>query len=469
MALALSATLRAVFGRLLIANRGEIARRVIRACRGLGIESVAVFSTADRDALFVSEADHAVCIGPPRASESYLDMEAVLEAAIYSDAQAIHPGYGFLSENALFAQMVLQQRLAWVGPPPGVIRMMGEKAAAKAAMRDAGLPLIPGSEGVIETLEEARALAPDLGYPVLVKASAGGGGRGMRRADGPEDLESAWDEARREALSAFGSDEVYLEKFLTGARHIEFQVLADSWGNAVHLFERECSIQRRHQKLLEEAPSLAIDSKTRLSLGARVAAAAAEVGYVGAGTVEFLQDIASGELHFIEMNTRLQVEHPVTEMITGFDLVEAQIRIAAGEKLWVSQEDLQFNGHAIELRLNAEDPSDGFRPVPGTLERFEMPEVPAELGRLRVDAAVEESSKVSPYYDSMIAKLIGWGNDRGQAIEVCKKALDGLVVEGVPTTASVHSAILNAPDFLAGDLMVGRIPGCPDLSEVSGA
>ena len=455
-----------MFGRVLIANRGEIARRVIRACRRLGIESVAVHSTADRDALFVQEADHAVCIGPARASESYLNMEAILEAAMQSDAQAIHPGYGFLSENALFAQMVMQQRLAWIGPPPGVIRTMGEKAAAKTAMKAAGLPMIPGSEGVVPSLDEALALANDMGYPVLIKASAGGGGRGMRRADDPAGLEAAWTEARREALSAFGNDDVYIEKFLTGARHIEFQVLADSWGNAIHLFERECSIQRRHQKLLEEAPSTAIDEATRMAMGARVAEASAAIGYVGAGTVEFLQDIATGELYFIEMNTRLQVEHPVTEMITGFDLVEAQIRIAAGERLWVRQEDLSIKGHAIELRLNAEDASEGFRPVPGTLTRFDLPSIDSDAGELRIDAAVEAGSKVSPYYDSMIAKVIGWGADRAASIAVCKRAVDELVVEGVPTTAAVHSAILGAPDFAEGDLLVGRIPGRPDLSEV---
>ena len=439
---------------------------MIRACRGLGIESVAVYSTADKDALFVAEADRAVCIGPARASQSYLNMEAILEAAIQSDAQAIHPGYGFLSENALFAQMVLQQRLAWIGPPPSVIRKMGEKAAAKSAMSAAGLPMIPGSDGLVDSLADAQPLCEQLGYPILVKASAGGGGRGLRRADDAASLESAWNEARREALSAFGCDDVYIEKFLTGARHIEFQVLADSWGNAVHFFERECSIQRRHQKLLEEAPSTAIDESTRMAMGARVAAAAAEVGYVGAGTVEFLLDIASGELHFIEMNTRLQVEHPVTEMVTGFDLVEAQIRIAAGERLWFTQDDISLSGHAIELRLNAEDVDDGFRPVPGQIKRFTIPVIPEGSGRLRVDAAVEQGCSVSPYYDSMIAKLIGWGADRAQATAVCQAALDGLVVEGVPTTANLHAAILAAPDFVAGDLLVGRIPGRPDLSEV---
>ncbi len=447
-----------MFGRLLIANRGEIARRVIRACHGLGIEAVAVFSEPDRDAPFVHEADHAVCIGPARAAHSYLDADAILQAAAQTEAQAIHPGYGFLAENALFAQRVLQQRLAWVGPPPGVIRLMGEKASAKAAMKAAGLPLIPGSDGLLADLDSAIALAADIGYPVLLKADAGGGGRGMRRADDEAGLRAAWDEARREALAAFGNDDVYLEKYLDDSRHIEFQVLADSWGNAIHLFERECSVQRRHQKLLEEAPSVALSAELRASTGARVAAASAAVGYVGAGTVEFLLDRKSGELYFIEMNTRLQVEHPVTEMITGFDLVEAQIRIAAGEKLWIAQDDLSIDGHAIELRLNAEDPDADFKPSPGTVSTFRVPD-PVDGGRIRVDAAVDEGSAVSPYYDSLIAKLIGWGPDRAASIAVCDAALGGLQIEGVPTTAGLQRRILGSPDFAAGDLRVGVIPG----------
>ncbi len=428
---------------------------MIRACRELGIESVAVHSEPDRDAPFVAEADHSVCIGPARATHSYLDIDAILQAAAQTEAQAIHPGYGFLAENALFAQMVLQQRLAWVGPPPSVIRLMGEKDAAREAAVAAGLPVVPGSDGIIPTLDEARVEADRIGYPVLLKAVAGGGGRGMRRADDAASLETAWNEARREALSAFGNDDVYLEKYLDDARHIEFQVLADSWGNAIHLFERECSVQRRHQKLVEEAPSVALTAEQRASMGARVAHAAAAVGYVGAGTVEFLQDRRDGELYFIEMNTRLQVEHPVTEMITGFDLVQAQIRIAAGEKLWIGQDDLAIDGHAIEVRINAEDPDDDFRPTPGEVTRFDLP----ELDGLRVDAAVDAGSKVSPYYDSMIAKLIGWGADREASIATVRAALGGLQVEGVCTTASLQDRILAAPDFAAGDLRVGVIPG----------
>ncbi len=455
-----------MYGRVLIANRGEIARRVIRACTELGIESVAVHSEPDVDAPFVREADHAVCIGPAKAAESYLNIAAILEAAERTHSQAIHPGYGFLSENALFAQMVLQARLGWIGPPPSVIRTMGEKSSAKAAAQAAGLPVVPGSHGLLASLDEALSLADDMSYPVLLKADAGGGGRGMRKAGNPAELRQGWDEARREAASAFGNDAMYLEKFLGNARHIEFQVLADRWGNAVHLFERECSIQRRHQKLLEEAPSTALSPKRRAQMGALVARAAQDLGYEGAGTVEFLLDSASSELYFIEMNTRLQVEHPVTEMITGIDLVQAQIRIAAGEKLWFDQDDISLGGHAIELRLNAEDPDDDFRPSPGAIERFHVPE-PSNGGRLRIDAAVDEGSAVSPYYDSMIAKIIGWGADRKTAIATCSEALSGMELRGVPTTASLHRDVLADADFAAGILQVGIIPGRPDLSEVA--
>ena len=450
-----------MFRRILIANRGEIARRVIRACDALGIESVAVHSTADADAPYVREATTSVCIGPPRASQSYLVPEAILQAAIQTEAQAIHPGYGFLSENALFAQMVQQERLGWIGPPPGVIRLMGEKSPAKEAMKAVGLPMVPGSGGLLDSLDEALAVAETIGYPVLLKADAGGGGKGMRRADSPDELREAWVSARAEALASFGSDAVYLERYLTSGRHIEFQVLADAWGNAVHLFERECSVQRRHQKLLEEAPSVALTHEQRMGMGKRVADAAAAIGYQGAGTVEFLQDPESGELYFIEMNTRLQVEHPVTEEITGFDLVQAQIRIAAGEKLWITQDDLSITGHSIELRINAEDPDNDFRPGPGTLSKL----TPPTGDRVRWDAAVVEGSRISPYYDSMIAKLITWGPDREAAIARSLAALDGLDVEGVPTTASLHRAVLSAPDFAAGNLRVGVIPGRPDLSE----
>jgi len=452
-----------VFQRLLVANRGEIARRVIRGAKKLGIETVAVFSDADREMPFVREADRSVCIGPARAAESYLDMEAILQAAQQTESHAIHPGYGFLSENALFAQMVIQQRLIWVGPPPRVIRLMGEKSPAKAAMKKVGLPMIPGSDGLLESLEEAAALAEKIGYPVLLKADAGGGGKGMRRADDPASLAEAWTAASNEARAAFGNGALYLEKYLEGARHIEFQILADQWGNAIHLFERECSIQRRHQKLLEEAPSLAISNDVRMKLGERVANAVAAIGYSGAGTVEFLRDAKSGELYFIEMNTRLQVEHPVTEEITGIDLVEAQLRVAAGERLWLKQSDVKMSGHAIEIRLNAEDPDNGFRPTPGTIDALSAPVGPRGTGRVRLDAAVEAGSRISPYYDSMIGKLIAWAPSRAEAITTLAGALDELDVRGVTTTASLHKTILAAPDFKAGDLQVGTIPGRPDL------
>ncbi len=452
-----------MFQRLLVANRGEIARRILRAAKKLGIQTVAVYSDADRDMPFVREADRAVCLGPARAAESYLDMEAILQAAAQTEAQAIHPGYGFLSENALFAQMVIQQRLVWVGPPPRVIRLMGEKSPAKAAMKAVGLPMIPGSDGLLESVEAAIELAERIGYPVLLKADAGGGGKGMRRADDRASLIEAWTAASTEARAAFGNGALYLEKYLEGARHIEFQVLADSWGNAVHVFERECSVQRRHQKLLEEAPSVAITHEQRMTMGKRVADAVAALGYSGAGTVEFLRDARSGELYFIEMNTRLQVEHPVTEEITGIDLVEAQLRIAAGEKLWLKQEDLAIRGHAIEVRLNAEDPDRGFRPTPGVVEALSVPVGPRGVGRVRMDAAVEPGSRISPYYDSMIGKLITWGPDRAAAIATMRDALGALEVRGVTTTASLHQTILAAPDFAQGDLRVGVIPGRPDL------
>ena len=452
-----------MFKRLLVANRGEIARRIIRAAKKLKIETVAVYSEADRDMPFVREADQAVCLGPPRAAESYLDMEAILQAAQQTEAQAIHPGYGFLSENALFAQMVLGQRLVWVGPPPRVIRLMGEKSPAKAAMKAVGLPMIPGSDGLLSSLAEAEALAERIGYPVLLKADAGGGGKGMRRADDRASLAEAWTAASTEARAAFGNGALYLEKYLEGARHIELQVLADQWGNAVHVFERECSVQRRHQKLLEEAPSVALTTEQRMTMGARVAKAVAALGYQGAGTIEFLRDAKSGELYFIEMNTRLQVEHPVTEEITGLDLVEAQLRIAAGERLWFRQEDLKIHGHAIEIRLNAEDPDHGFRPTPGVIEALTVTTGPRGVGRVRLDAAVEPGSRISPYYDSMIGKLIVWGPDRAAAIATLAAALDELDVRGVTTTASLHKTILAAPDFQRGDLQVGVIPGRPDL------
>jgi acetyl-CoA carboxylase biotin carboxylase subunit len=447
-----------MFRRLLIANRGEIARRIIRACKGLGIESVAVYSDADRDAPFVREASSALCIGPARASHSYLDPEAIVQAALLAEAQAVHPGYGFLSENALFAQMVVQAGLLWVGPPPSVIRLMGEKSPAKAAMARAGLPLVPGSDGVVPDLATAREIALRIGYPVLLKAEAGGGGRGIRRAFHEGELEAAWNEARAEAQAAFGNGALLMERFLQHARHIEFQVLGDRWGQAVHLGERECSIQRRQQKLLEEAPSSILTPGERERTGRLVAQAAASVGYVGAGTMEFLRDSATGELYFLEMNTRIQVEHPVTEEVTGIDLVQAQLRVAAGERLWFRQEDVVIRGHAIELRINAEDPAQDFRPDPGPVESLDLPPTTLGAGRVRVDAAVEAGSSIPPHYDSMIAKLIAWAPDRASAITVAREAVDALVVGGRTTTAPVHRQILDSVAFREGRLQIGVIP-----------
>ncbi|MBI2375905.1 MAG: acetyl-CoA carboxylase biotin carboxylase subunit [Deltaproteobacteria bacterium] len=448
-----------MFRRLLVANRGEIARRIIRAAHSLGVEAVAVYSEADRDAPFVREADRSSCIGPPQAARSYLDADAIIQAAIQTEAQAIHPGYGFLSENAIFAQRVMEQRIAWIGPPPRVIRLMGEKASAKVAANAAGLPVIPGSNGLVSSVREALEVAETVGWPVLLKADAGGGGRGMRRADDRGSLESAFLAASAEARAAFGSGALYVEKLLGSARHIEFQVLVDKYGNAIHLFERECSVQRRHQKLLEEAPSSILEDARRRSMGQLVANAIAKLGYVGAGTVELLLERETNQLFFIEMNTRLQVEHPVTEMITGIDLAAAQIRIAAGERLWIQQRDVRIDGHAIELRLCAEDPEDGFKPTPGVVTTFEVPSGTRGEGKVRVDSAVESGSRIPPYYDSLIAKLIAWAPTRDGAIETARAALADARIEGVSTTAILHKAILGAHDFRAGDLTIGVIPG----------
>ena len=436
-----------MYGRVLIANRGEIARRVIRACTELGIESVAVHSEPDVDAPFVREADHAVCIGPAKAAESYLNIAAILEAAERTHSQAIHPGYGFLSENALFAQMVLQARLGWIGPPPSVIRTMGEKSSAKAAAQEAGLPVVPGSHGLLASLDEALSLADDMSYPVLLKADAGGGGRGMRKAGNPAELRQGWDEARREAASAFGNDAMYLEKFLGNARHIEFQVLADRWGNAVHLFERECSIQRRHQKLLEEAPSPAVDDALRAQMGEAAVRGAEAIGYDSAGTVEFLL-APDGEFYFMEMNTRIQVEHPVTECVTGIDLVKEQIRVAAGDPLRFEQTDVTVQGHAIECRINAESPRHNFRPAPGRIDLIYFPGGPG----IRVDSHIYPGYVVSPHYDSMIAKLVAHGSTRDEAIGRMRRALEELIIEGIPTTAPFHQAVLASDAFAKGEV-----------------
>jgi acetyl-CoA carboxylase biotin carboxylase subunit len=436
-----------VVQKVLIANRGEIALRVLRACREMGIRTVAVHSTADATAMHVRLADESVCIGPAPARESYLNMPAILSAAAITGAEAIHPGYGFLSENADFAEMVEAHGLIFIGPKPEHIRMMGDKIAAKDAMRRLGVPLVPGSPGALSTLDEARAIAAQVKYPVLIKAAAGGGGRGMKVARTPAELEDAWRIARTEAKAAFGDDSVYLEKYLDRPRHIELQVLADTHGNVVHFGERDCSLQRRHQKLVEEAGSPVLSPAERDALGAQVTAGLKQLGYRNAGTLEFLwQD---GQFAFIEMNTRLQVEHPVTEMVCGVDLVKEQIRIAAGEPLGYRQEDISFRGHAIECRITAEDP-ESFAPHPGRVSTYHAP---GGLG-VRVDSALYSGYTVPPHYDSLIAKLITHGATRREAIARMRRALEELVVDGIRTTAPLHKRIMDDPEFQAGDYTI---------------
>ncbi len=433
--------------RLLIANRGEIALRIHRAAHEMGIETVAVHSTADADAMHVRLADHAVCIGPPAASESYLNVAAIISAAEISHADAIHPGYGFLSENAKFAEIVETHDIVWVGPKPEHIRTMGDKVEAKRTAGALGLPLVPGSDGAVESFAEARRVAAEIGYPVLVKAASGGGGRGMKVVPDEDSLESLMSQAKSEAKAAFGDDTVYIEKYLGNPRHIEFQVFGDGNGNAIHLGERDCSLQRRHQKVLEEAPSPVITPEERERMGGIVAKAMGEMGYRGAGTIEFLWE--NGEFYFIEMNTRLQVEHPVTEAITGVDLVREQIRIAEGRPLSVSQEELRFTGHAIECRINAEDPFN-FAPSPGLITSYHA----AGGMHVRVDSGLYAGYRVPPYYDSMIAKLIVSGRTREGCIMRLRRALEEMVIEGVKTSIPLHKALLAEPDILNGDYSI---------------
>jgi acetyl-CoA carboxylase biotin carboxylase subunit len=437
-----------MFRRLLVANRGEVAVRVAKTARRLGVQPVAIYSEADAGAPWLDHFDRAVAIGPAHPGKSYLSQDAVLQAAVQEDCQALHPGWGFLAENALFAARVKQLGIAWVGPPARAIRLMGDKATARRTMTSLGLPTIPGSAGILADADEARRLADGIGYPVLLKATAGGGGRGMRVAQDADQLASAFDEASREAQAAFGDPGLYLEKYVLNGRHIEFQVLACSWGRAVHLGERECSVQRRHQKLVEEAPSPALDAGTREQLGERIAAAMTELGYRGAGTLEFLKDPA-GPLYFMEMNTRLQVEHPVTEMITGIDIVEHQLRIAAGEPLALAQDHVHFHGHAIEARINAEDPDRGYQPNPGPIERFDVP-LDRGPGIVRVDTHLAPPDRVPPFYDSLVAKVIAHGETRGAARETLKRALAGTDARGVPTTIPAHLKILDDPRFVSG-------------------
>lgn len=433
-----------MFDKVLIANRGEIALRVHRACKEMGIKTVAVHSEADANAMHVKLADESVCIGPPPAGRSYLNVPAIMAAAEITGAQAIHPGYGFLSENARFAEIVEAHGLTFIGPTAETIRLMGDKITAKQAAMDAGIPVVPGSDGAIIDMDEARKVAKAIGFPVLIKAASGGGGRGMKVAESEDKLESALQTASSEAQAAFGDGAVYIEKYLGKPRHIEIQVLADQHGNVVHLGERDCSLQRRHQKVLEEAPSVALDAEARAKIGKVVTDAVKAIGYRGAGTVEFLYE--NGEFYFIEMNTRLQVEHPVTEAITRIDLVREQIRVAAGHKLDFTQDDIKFEGWSIECRINAENP-ETFTPSPGTVTEFHAP---GGLG-VRLDSALYTGYRIPPYYDSMIGKLIVHGRNREEALLRLKRALSEMVVSGVETTIPLHLALLEEPAFLSGD------------------
>ena len=429
--------------KLLIANRGEIALRIHRACHELGIKTVAVHSTADADAMHVRLADEAICIGPPAAADSYLNIPAIISAAEISSADAIHPGYGFLSENAKFADIVEEHDIIFVGPKPDHIRTMGDKVEAKRTAGKLGLPLVPGSDGAVTEITDGKRIASEIGYPVIVKAASGGGGRGMKVVTNADDLESLMSQARTEAKAAFGDDTVYIEKYLGNPRHIEFQIFGDGNGNAVHLGERDCSLQRRHQKVLEEAPSPIITAAERMRMGGVVAKAMADMGYRGAGTIEFLWE--DGEFYFIEMNTRLQVEHPVTEMITGIDLVREQIRVAEGKPLSVTQDELEFVGHAIECRINAEDPKT-FAPSPGQVTYFHAP----GGMHVRFDSGLYAGYRIPPYYDSMIGKLIVYGKTREAAMMRLRRALEETVIEGVKTTIPLHQALLAEPDIQDG-------------------
>ncbi|MEZ5709450.1 MAG: acetyl-CoA carboxylase biotin carboxylase subunit [Blastomonas sp.] len=433
--------------KILIANRGEIALRIHRAAHELGIRTVAVHSTADVDAMHVRLADEAICIGPPAAAQSYLNIPAIISAAEISHADAIHPGYGFLSENAQFAEIVETHDIKWIGPKPEHIRTMGDKVEAKRTAGKLGLPLVPGSDGPVDDLDEAAKVADKIGYPVLIKAASGGGGRGMKVVDSPDKLETMIAQARSEAKAAFGDATVYMEKYLGNPRHIEFQVFGDGNGSAIHLGERDCSLQRRHQKVLEEAPSPVITAEQRAHMGGIVAKAMQDMGYRGAGTIEFLYE--NGEFYFIEMNTRLQVEHPVTEMITGIDLVREQIRIADGKSLSVRQEDVQFEGHAIECRINAEDPRT-FAPSPGKVTGYHAP----GGMHVRVDSGLYHGYVVPPYYDSMIAKLIVYGKSRDGCMMRLNRALQEFVIEGMKTTIPLHQALLQDPEFQKGDYTI---------------
>lgn len=433
------------FSKILIANRGEIALRILRTCEEMGIATVAVYSTVDRHALHVQLADEAVCIGEPSSNKSYLNIPNIISAALTRNATAIHPGYGFLAENARFAEICADHQIAFIGPSPESMRQMGDKSTARETMKRIGVPTVPGSEGLLEDEKQALVLAEEIGYPVMVKATAGGGGRGMRLARSADELPKLFHAAQGEAEAAFGDPGIYMEKFIECPRHIEFQILADQYGNVIHLGERDCSIQRRHQKLLEEAPSPALDPKLRRKMGKAAVKVAQAIQYVGAGTVEFLLD-GSGNFYFMEMNTRIQVEHPVTEAICGLDLIAEQIKIAQGERLSVTQDQVRLQGHAIECRINAEDPDLNFRPHPGRISGY-LP--PGGVG-VRVDSHVYTDYSIPPYYDSLIGKLIVWGPTRDRAIARMRRALRECAVTGIPTTIGFHQRILETPEFLSG-------------------
>jgi acetyl-CoA carboxylase biotin carboxylase subunit len=443
-----------MFKKVLVANRGEIAVRIIRACRELGIATVAIFSEADREALHVTLADEAYCVGPAISRDSYLNMTNIMSAATLLEVDAIHPGYGFLAENAAFAELCASCNITFIGPSPEAIVKMGDKTTARETMMESGVPVVPGTEGVIEDINEALSTAKDIGFPVIVKATAGGGGKGMRVVNSEEELVNAVNLAQKEAEANFGNPGVYLEKFLVEPRHIEIQVLADNHGNVIHLGERDCSIQRRYQKLIEEAPSPAISPEIREKMGQAAIAAAKSVNYSGAGTIEFLFD-RDQNFYFMEMNTRIQVEHPVTELITGVDLVKEQILVAAGHPLSITQEDIQINGWAIECRINAERPEKNFIPSPGTIQ-FYLP--PGGTG-VRVDSACYPGYTITPYYDSMVAKLIVWGKDRNEAVARMSRALTEFAIQGVHTTIPFHIKMMSQPNFVEGDFHIQFLEG----------
>ncbi len=439
-----------MFKKVLIANRGEIAVRIIRACRELGVRCVAVYSTADSSSLHAQIADEAICIGPAPTKDSYLNMNAIIQAALNAGADAIHPGFGFLSENAEFARLCEKHGITFIGPSYEAIEMLGDKAAAKETMKAAGVSVIPGSDGAVSSYEEAAAIAEKAGYPVLVKASAGGGGRGIRRVDSPDQLQEQMTAAQQEAKNFFGDDAVYIEKFLINPHHIEIQIMADKMGNYIYLGERDCSMQRRNQKVLEECPSPIVDDCLRKKMGEAAVTAARQSGYYNAGTIEFLVD-ENRDFYFMEMNTRIQVEHPITEEVTGFDLVKAQIEVAAGLPLSVKQEDIHLRGHAIECRINAENPELDFRPSPGTITALYMPGGPG----IRIDGAVYQGYTITPYYDSMISKLIAHGSDREDAVNKMKWALSEFIVEGIDTNIDFQLELIRNPDFRNGNYDIG--------------